>query len=299
MPGGLEIEALRSLASHNQSLADWSTLIVVLGLIGEIIVTFAYAKGKPLSEIVFGVICGIVIAIGVFGEYSYGSRAAHANTELRRISDLKIADLNNKAADAERDSAQANSRALEAESHLASADAHAKEADAKAEGFRLQIAQASERAAMAERSAAQARLELEQLKTPRHLSPAQSEKLRADVAAFPKLKLGILMVGNQSDVPLIGGVISQALRNANMEVHTASMSSAGLLVVFGIFIGARPGSEKIYEQAASLLISDLNSFGVGSQKLSWEKVPNTMYLEGDPEATTAPLLIVVGSKPGS
>jgi hypothetical protein len=101
MPGGPEIEAIKTLASNSQVWADWSTLVVVIGLIGEIIITFSYTKDKPLSEIVLGVICGIIIALGVFGEYRYGKKAAQANAQLRLISDTKLADAEDRLGKAE------------------------------------------------------------------------------------------------------------------------------------------------------------------------------------------------------
>jgi hypothetical protein len=82
------------LAAQSQSWTDLSTLVVLFGLIGEIVITFAYTKDKRRSEIVFGVLFTVVIAVGVYGEYRFGSRAARANSQLQSISERKIADLN-------------------------------------------------------------------------------------------------------------------------------------------------------------------------------------------------------------
>jgi hypothetical protein len=94
MTSGPDIEVLKALSTNSQSRTDWSTLVVLLGLIGEIVVTFAYTKDKRRSEIVFGVLFTVVIALGVYGEYKFGSQAARSNAQLQGISESKIADLN-------------------------------------------------------------------------------------------------------------------------------------------------------------------------------------------------------------
>lgn len=97
-PGGPDIEGLKALAAHNQLLADWSTRVVLLGLLAEIGVTFAYTKEKSRSEIILGVLATMVIALGVYGEVRFGSRAAQEAATLQSISDEKVAELNLKAA---------------------------------------------------------------------------------------------------------------------------------------------------------------------------------------------------------
>jgi len=101
MLGGPDVEALKALTAHNQSWTDWSTLVVFIGLLGEIGITFAYTKDKPRSEIVLGVLCGVIIALGVCGEYRFGSQAAQENAQLQSISDGKVADLNKAASKAQ------------------------------------------------------------------------------------------------------------------------------------------------------------------------------------------------------
>lgn len=91
------VEALKALIANNQSLSDWSVIAVFIGLLGEIIIIFAFSKDKPRSETVLSFICGSVIAIGVFGEYRFGSKAAQGNAQLQGISDRKVADLNTEA----------------------------------------------------------------------------------------------------------------------------------------------------------------------------------------------------------
>jgi hypothetical protein len=244
MPGGPEIEALKALASHSQSWADWSTFIVFLGLLGEIGITFAYTKDKPRAEIIWGVICGVVIAVGVYGEYKFGSKAAGANSQLQRISDTKVAALNVEAEEARRASSEAESHLADAKASSALAEAHAKEADAraadanaKAEGFRFQIADATKRAAEAgeksegfrlqiaqanERAAnAQARfLELQSELLPRRITPSQkSEFLRAlgSVKGIPKVSIWAdITVSDRTD---FGHDLRDLFKSAGIEAE--------------------------------------------------------------------------------
>src|SRR5271155_5635727 len=118
MPTGPEIEALKALVAHSQSLAEWSTLLVFVGLVGEIIITFAYTKDKHLSEIILGVACGVVIALGVYGEYTYSSKSARANAQLQSISEAQVAELNAKAEELRRETEIEKSKRIEIEDRV-------------------------------------------------------------------------------------------------------------------------------------------------------------------------------------
>jgi hypothetical protein len=198
MPGGPETEALKALAEHSQSWADWSTLIVFIGLLGEIGITFAYTKDKPRSEIILGIICGVVIAVGVLGELRYGSRAAQANSQLRIISEGQLSDAQGRLRKAEdglriaivkaggakasadgaaKAASQANSSAQQAQGAASNALALARGARQEADSFEKDIVSAKKQAADAEshlaealRRATEATAELDRLKSPRTLT---------------------------------------------------------------------------------------------------------------------------------
>jgi hypothetical protein len=97
MPGAPDIDALKALVAHNQYWSDWSTIAVFAALLLEIIIIFAFSKDRPRSETILSLICGLILAIGVYGEYRFGSRAALGNAELQNISDQKVAELNRQA----------------------------------------------------------------------------------------------------------------------------------------------------------------------------------------------------------
>jgi hypothetical protein len=126
-------ETLKSVFAANSNLSEWATIAVFIGLLGDILVIFVFSKDKPRSETWLAFIFALIIAVGVYGEYAFGSKAASAARELQNISDQKVAESNQKAseadgrakaleaqvkgydkqiADAGRDAAQANARAV-------------------------------------------------------------------------------------------------------------------------------------------------------------------------------------------
>jgi hypothetical protein len=110
MPGTPDIDALKTLVAHNQYWSDWSTIAVFVALLLEIIVIFAFRKDRPRSETILSLICGLILAVGVYGEYRFGSRAARGNADLQNISDQKVAELNREAAKAQLDLLQLQER---------------------------------------------------------------------------------------------------------------------------------------------------------------------------------------------
>jgi len=104
-------EALRLLITHNQSWFDWSTLIVVLGLVGDVGVILLYTKDKKLSEIVLSAVCTCVIIVGVYGEYHFGKEVSRENLQLQGISDAKLAGAEDRLRKAEDGLGKANERA--------------------------------------------------------------------------------------------------------------------------------------------------------------------------------------------
>lgn len=202
MLGGPEVDALKALAANSQSWADWSTIVVVLGLVGEVIIAFSYTKDKPRSEIILSISCGIIIALGVFGEYRYGSRAAWANTQLRVISEGKLTDAESRlgiaedklrvtireVGDAKTSAKNAKEDATRARGEADSAKERANEIDRQAEKLAQEDLTMEARLAKADQELEEEqniRLELEKSIAPRLLGPpAVSE----DRTLFENLK---------------------------------------------------------------------------------------------------------------
>jgi len=103
-----DIGTLKRLAAHSQSWADWATLAVFVGLLGEILTTFLYTKDKSKSEITLEVVCAVIITAGVLGEWNFGARAAQANAQLVAMLDKEANDANERAAVANQSAAEAN-----------------------------------------------------------------------------------------------------------------------------------------------------------------------------------------------
>ncbi|HEV2491690.1 MAG TPA: hypothetical protein VG204_01310 [Terriglobia bacterium] len=181
MPGGPEVEALKALAAHSQSWADWSTLIVFIGLLGEIGIAFAYTKDKPRSEIILGVACGVIIAFGVYGEYTFGSKAAQANSRLRILSEQQLAqvtrDVGNTREAAET-AARAAARAVDSSQH-----ANAEADKIKRQAIELQITLAR----------------LQRLVGPRFISPEERESIISSLHLYPRNTIEIREITGDSE----------------------------------------------------------------------------------------------------
>lgn len=293
MPGGPEIEALKALAAHGQSWADWSTLIVFLGLLGEIAIAFAYTKDKPRSEIIWGIVCGVVIAAGVYGEYRYGSKAARANLELQRISELMVANLN-------REAGEAIERAANVEKELASAKKDAAVARKDAEGFQLQIASANARASEAERTTEAERLataRIEERLSGWQLTLEAQEHLREKLLPFAKtpydlavnpsefrfMRILDVLLGDAGWVwhppkppPPFNGVVIEALFGDRASVDFD----------VGIKVQIAASAEIRFEKAATALILGLRAEGIPAKG-------NRLL---NPDADASAIHIIVGRR---
>jgi hypothetical protein len=177
MTGGPEIEALKALAANSQSWTDWATFAVFIGLLGEIGITFAYTKDKPRSEIILGIVCGVVIAVGVLGELRFGSRAAQANAQLRIISEGRLAD--------------AEDRLGKAEDRTRQALADAGDASKRAEKASEQAGKATTKAAILEKEAAvlrsqAAELTKANLATESRLTEANQKRVELAASLLPR-----------------------------------------------------------------------------------------------------------------
>ena len=119
--GDSEVAALKLAFTANRDLAEWSNLAVIAGLAVEMIVLWIFSHGK--GESISLTIAVLIISIGVFGEYRFGSKAADAATELQRTSDERVARLGKDAAEAVVRAATAEKSAAEAKLELAKMNA--------------------------------------------------------------------------------------------------------------------------------------------------------------------------------
>lgn len=178
----------------------------------------------------------LLVVIGVGGELVIHIMSGRANKKmiaLQRsealVQEAEIARLKNASASFEFDIAKANKgsadaleRAAKAEENLADAKRSAAEANAKAEVFRLDIAKANESAAQAQArvanataEAAKANLELAKLKTPRSLT--RVPELVASLAPFKSTEYVFTSVFQDEDSILLLRAIDDVLQKAGWK----------------------------------------------------------------------------------
>ncbi|MGC8475841.1 MAG: hypothetical protein ACP5NP_05755 [Acetobacteraceae bacterium] len=109
--------------STDRSYAEWSTVLVAVGLGIELLVVLAESRGKPFLHKIALAVGTVVILIGVIGEYVFGGRSGDAAAELQRRADKQVAFLRMEAEKAKSQIAVANSEAARARAAAAHADA--------------------------------------------------------------------------------------------------------------------------------------------------------------------------------
>jgi hypothetical protein len=82
---------------------DWwmgvSTIIVAIGILGEIALPFFFEKEKkPISEVILSVIFGVLVFGGVGGEYIAGTKLSEVTHQRRVLADTEIAQAGKEAA---------------------------------------------------------------------------------------------------------------------------------------------------------------------------------------------------------
>lgn len=104
------VSALQETFSTNNDWAEWSTLVIAVGLLGELLILFAFSKEMSGLEKTLLVIANFVIFAGVGGEYHFGSKANEAGKEIQRLSNEKIAALTDDAEKQKKDTATADEK---------------------------------------------------------------------------------------------------------------------------------------------------------------------------------------------
>ena len=220
-------------------------------------------------------IFGIFVVIGVGGESIFGIRAWLINRKLHSVQieiesfhQAETAVLVNQAADANRDASFARK---------------------DAEAFKLDIAKANERAANAEKSAAEANLALEKLKTPRTLSLEQQTRVSAAVHGFPKTPFDIFASVDPEAADLANKIEGALLLAGWEEVDiggTVNMSRGPGKKPFGILIGTGMSvefaqSRQDFFTPADRLITALKAQGLAVKGLATAEgnAPNAIHIK--------------------
>jgi hypothetical protein len=113
-----ELESLRRAFSNGTYWSEWATLLVFVGLVGDILVILLFDfsdKEKSRGEIAIAGIASLVIALGVWGEAHFGNRATNAAIQIQGLLGKEAADANERAARAEKATANARLEAAKIE----------------------------------------------------------------------------------------------------------------------------------------------------------------------------------------
>jgi uncharacterized small protein (DUF1192 family) len=92
-------DELDGIVSSGERLAGWCALLIVAALVTEAIL--AFVSLSPLGTKIATFTANSLIAVGVFGELFFHKRSSHAQNESQRRSDLKVAELNERASEAQ------------------------------------------------------------------------------------------------------------------------------------------------------------------------------------------------------
>ena len=89
----MDTELLSAAFTTASKYAEWSTVVVAVGVFIELGALFVFSKSMPPTEKAVLVFATALITAGCVGEYIFGSRANHAASELQQASDRTVAAL--------------------------------------------------------------------------------------------------------------------------------------------------------------------------------------------------------------
>jgi hypothetical protein len=92
-----EVSALRLAFEVNNDWFEYSTIVVLAGLVFELVMLLAFHKTGSWREKVVLIAGTLIIAIGVAGEWHFGSKSSTTALRLQAISDEKVAALNTRS----------------------------------------------------------------------------------------------------------------------------------------------------------------------------------------------------------
>lgn len=260
-----DIEALSSTAQAlNQSADNWNAAMI--------------------AALIFTALAAIAVVVTTFVALKRAKALAKVQELVIQAKDKQL----------ERDLKEKDLRIAEAAGQAAAAET-------KAEGFRLAIATANERASQAEARAAEAKLELAKLKTPRSLSLKQQESIANALHAFAGTHFDIA-VNNDVEAQGLLAPIEAALKAAGwIEIEwkggdpVAEITYAregfpkvGLVSVHGVIVQMHPQQVVPLGQAAQSLASALSANGVVAKAEGGVGVRNV---------NTEAIHILIGKKP--
>jgi outer membrane murein-binding lipoprotein Lpp len=230
----MDKNALEQLLSSYNSWMGWSTVAVAVGILGEYVAHFVFEEDarRNRREMVVSILFGVLVLGGVVGEYLFGKKLSQVSEQLQQIADTQVAQVNSDAAAAVRD----------------------------AEGLRLQIAQANERAANAERETAR----LTGVLADRTLSDEQVRSIAAKLSPYSGQVYDITPYRSSKESVGIAVRIDAALRLARWTpVQSQAIGLFGGIV--GGLVFRHPDADQQTKAAESALVAALVHDGIQAE----------------------------------
>lgn len=194
--------------------------------------------------------------------------------ERAAVAEKALKDIDTKAEGFRLAIAKANERAAKAQESLALAEQHSAEADAKAEGFRLDIAQANTRAAEANRVAEQerlARLQLEARLADRILLPIQEQNLEKAFAGLKGKTVDVAILGDTMEIAQFSDKIIACMRKAGVLLNLSR--PIGGVSARGVLVGVKADAPPDFKQTADEFIAILQqTVGNGTGRWDFDKL---------------------------
>jgi hypothetical protein len=252
-----EVSALKIAFSTNNEWFEWSTIVVLAGLVFELVVLLVFHKTASWRETSVLIAGTLIIAIGVAGEWHFGSKASAAALRLQAISDERVATL--------------ATRTEELRS------ANLKQAE-KVEEISKATADATERAARAE-------LALAKFRAPRTLTPEGQVKIAAEMRSFSRTPF-VLGVFQELEAITLLEQISGALTSAgwpeqewksggDVVLSRQGHPNAGYTFVIGLYVQADATHTADFGPIVVALAKLLSDVGIEAKAEVGRMGPNT------------------------
>jgi hypothetical protein len=292
------------VASLKSALGCWewagyiSTGVVFIGCVGEFFAEFTRFPAEEKKKRKLARLSLILVIAGIAGELLSTVRAS-------QLSGLVIANVEAQAGDAKTSAEGAADAASRAKSFAQQAEGYATKANEKVDSFRLQIAQANERAAKAEKATEDerlARVKIEEKLAPRHLTLEQQQVIARQLRRSPSQQVSIWSYGEDLEI--------KGFTEDIVNIFTPTEGSGWVLVgrftgkdphgrtIAGVLIETRKGADERTLAAARLLVSALRNERVvvsGPDERN-DNGGSFIGIVGS-GAISAPITITIGKKP--
>ena len=254
-----------------------STVAVAVGILGEYVAHFIFEEDARRNRLEMGIsiLFGALVLGGVVGEYIFGKELSQVSDQLQQIADTDVAHANQDAAAAHKEaelarqqSAATYERASKAEQYAAQENVRAAKAlesaetaRKSAEGLNLQIAQANERAAVAERETAL----LKAAMADRTLTDEQVRAIATKLNPYWGQEYEVTAYWDSKESMGITDRIHAALQLAGWKFLPPKGFRAMMGGVVGILVYSHPDADGSTKSAVVALVTALQQEGLQAE----------------------------------